>query len=243
MEISKNISNDLSISNNNLLEEKQKSFLQSTTWKVINKGLDIGIRSLLPNIIEDQVIEIKDAIIDNGFKSGIKQAVNSAVDIGKSTAGIFTGKFENISQARNAIKNGGIIDTISDTLNFAVNKAVKKNAISSDTGKIILRGKNAILNTIESNIENNYTYQLNSIEKLNKYKENWNKYYGRQDFNGMQKEYKKIKAVMPDILPIENTIKEIRELENIHLLIKNNGKNFALTNEQIKLANELATVV
>ena len=59
----------------------------------------------------------------------------------------------------------------------------------------------------------------------------------------MQKEYKKIKTVLPDILPIENTIKEVRKLENVHLLIKNNGKNFALTNEQLQLANELAAVV
>ena len=243
MEISKSVSNELSNLNNNRIASKQNNFLQSTTWKVIDKGLDIGIRSLLPNIIEDQVIEIKNAIINNGFKSGVKQAVNSAIDLGKSTAGIFTGKFESVSQARNVIKDGGIIDTISDTLNFAINKAVEKNAISSDTGKVIIRGKNAILNTIETNIENNYTYQLNSIEKLNKYTENWNRYYQNHDFNGMQKEYKKIKTVLPDILPIENTIKEVRKLENVHLLIKNNGKNFALTNEQLQLANELAAVV
>ena len=171
MEISKSVSNELSNLNNNSIASKQNNFLQSTTWKVIDKGLDIGIRSLLPNIIEDQVIEIKNAIINNGFKSGVKQAVNSAIDLGKSTAGIFTGKFESVSQARNVIKDGGIIDTISDTLNLAINKAVEKNAISSDTGKVIIRGKNAILNTIETNIENNYTYQLNSIEKLNKYTE------------------------------------------------------------------------
>ena len=228
MEISKSVSNELSNLNNNSIASKQNNFLQSTTWKVIDKGLDIGIRSLLPNIIEDQVIEIKNAIINNGFKSGVKQAVNSAIDLGKSTAGIFTGKFESVSQARNVIKDGGIIDTISDTLNLAINKAVEKNAI---------------LNTIETNIENNYTYQLNSIEKLNKYTENWNRYYQNHDFNGMQKEYKKIKTVLPDILPIENTIKEVRKLENVHLLIKNNGKNFALTNEQLQLANELAAVV
>ena len=51
---------------------------------MINMGLNVGIRALLPNVIEDQVIEIKDAILNNGFKDGIKQAIKSAIDLGKS---------------------------------------------------------------------------------------------------------------------------------------------------------------
>ena len=45
------------------LSKSQNSFLQSTLGKIINTGLNIGIRALLPNVIEDQVIEIKDAIL------------------------------------------------------------------------------------------------------------------------------------------------------------------------------------
>ncbi len=33
--------------------------------------------------------------------------------------GIFTGKFENVSQAQNAVKNGGIIDGISDAFRYS----------------------------------------------------------------------------------------------------------------------------
>ena len=71
---------------------------------VINTAVDLGIRAALPNLIEDQVITIKDAILNSGFESGINQAINSAIDLGKSAIGIVTGNFENITQARNAIK-------------------------------------------------------------------------------------------------------------------------------------------
>ena len=67
------------------LSKSQNKFLQSTIGKITNSGLNIGIRALLPNVIEDQVIEIKDAILNNGFQEGIKQAIKAAIDLGKST--------------------------------------------------------------------------------------------------------------------------------------------------------------
>ena len=39
--------------------------------------------------------------------------------------------------------------------------------------------------------------------------------------------------------PLENTLKEARIIENLHLLIKNNGQDFNLTNEQLELAKML----
>lgn len=44
---------------------------------------------------------------------------------------------------------------------------------------------------------------------------------------------------MKDIIPIEEKIKEIRELENLHLLIKKKGGDFNLTNEELELAKKL----
>ena len=168
MELSNTLQNNL-IQSNIDIEKGQNTFLNSTMGKIINMGLNTGIRTLLPNIIEDQVIEIKDAILQNGFKAGIKEAINSAIDLGKSVQGIITGKFENISQARNAIKTGGIIDSVSELLNLAVNKSVKNNLIPNSIGSIIKKGKNVILETIETNIENNFNNQLKSLEYLSKY--------------------------------------------------------------------------
>ena len=120
MELS-NVIGKNELSNTNVTLDEQKGFLDSTLGKVINAGLDTGIRMLLPDLIENQVIDIKDAIINNGFKAGVEEAISSAVDLGKSVIGVFTGKFESVTQAKNAVKNGGVIDGISDALDYALN--------------------------------------------------------------------------------------------------------------------------
>ena len=48
---------------------------------------------------------IKNVIITDGFKEGIKTAINAANNIGKSITGIFTGKFDSVSQAYSAVKS------------------------------------------------------------------------------------------------------------------------------------------
>lgn len=230
--------NDLSKQSLNL-EIEQKNFLSTTMGKIINTGLNIGIRSLLPDIVEDEVIEIKDAILKNGFKEGAEQAINSAIDLWKSTKGIATGKFENINQAHEAIKSGGTIDGISSALNFAISKAQEANLITYKSASVLRKGKDVILDSIESNIEDNFNDQLSAFNMLNKYEENWKTYYGEKDFSGMEKEYNKIENTMKKILPIEDTLKEARRIENLHLYIKNNGKRFNLSNEELELAKQL----
>ena len=50
---------------------------------------------------------------------------------------------------------------------------------------------------------------------------------------------KKINNLLTKTLPLENTIKNARTIENLHELIKNNGKNFDLTSEELELAKML----
>lgn len=68
MELILENSNDI----NNSLENKQKKFLETSLGKVINIGVDVGLRAVLPDLIENEVISIKDAILENGFKARIK---------------------------------------------------------------------------------------------------------------------------------------------------------------------------
>ncbi len=239
MELENNLANTLNVENRMNIGKEQNSFLESTMGKIINVGLNTGIRALLPNLIEGQVIDIKDAILKNGFQAGVKQAIQSASELGKSALGIVTGKFDNINQAHTAIKNGGMIDSISNVLDFAINKAMQFDLIPTSIGQIIKKGKNVIMSTIDSNIENNFNNQLSALEKLGKYSNNWKGYYKEKDFDGMEKEYEKIKETLPTILPIENTIKEVRKIENLHLIIKNKGKNFNMSEEELALAEKL----
>lgn len=231
------LENDLT--NENGIDKMQRNFLQTNIGKAVNTGLNIGLRYILPDVIENQVIEIKDSFIENGFREGIQTAIDETINLGKSIVGIATGNFENLEQMQNAVKSGGIIDSISNVMNYTINKIVEKGKIPYALGNTIKNGKNEILKSITRNIENEFKNQINNIEKINKYVENWKDYFNNKDFFGMQKEYEKIHTKMKEIAPIEDTIKVARTVENLHKLIRNNGQNFNLSNEQLELAKML----
>lgn len=219
--------------------EEQKGFLDTTLGKVVNTAIDLGLRWVLPDFVENQVIDVKNSLIKGGLKEGVDKAIDSAVELGKSVTGIFTGKFENVSQAQNAVKNGGIIDGISNAFDSAISFTSKQGWIPRDVASMIRQGKNVILDNVSNNIETEFVSQINSIEKIGKYENNWRSYYQSQNFEGMEREYQKIKEKLKDVLPLEETLKQARQIENLHLLIKNNGQNFNLTNEQLELAGIL----
>ena len=56
----------------------------------------------------------------------------------------------------------------------------------------------------------------------------------------MQKEYEKIREKLKILIPMENTLKQARTIENLHTLIKNNGQDFNLSKEELELVNLLA---
>ena len=234
-----NLNNTIEINNNLNNGVEQKNFLETTLGKTINTGIDIGIRALLPDYIEEQIIDLKDNLIKYGLKDGIKKSIDDALNIGKSAIGIVTGNFENISQVQNAIKSGGIIDNVSNLLDDVINKVYNKGLITFNVARTIRQGKNIILNNVERNIEDNFNKQISSLEFAEKYMNNWKKYFENKDFEGMEKEYQKIRKVSKDLIPMEKTISDVRTIENLHKLIKNNGQDFNLTQEQIELAEKL----
>ena len=231
--------NKIEIKNDLLNEKDQKNFLETTLGKTINTAIDIGIRAILPDFIDDQVINIKNNLLKNGLKEGISKTIDDTIEIGKSTIGIVTGNFENINQMQTAVKTGGIIDGISTLLDSVINKVQSKGLIDYNIAKTIKDGKNIILNNVESNIEKTFTNQIKSSEYTNKYISNWKNYYEEKNFEGMDREYKKIKKELKNLIPIEKTINEARTIENIHTLIKNNGQNFDLPKEVFELAEKL----
>ena len=238
MELANNLQESLNITSNVTLDN-QTSFFETTLGKVINTALDTGIRVLLPDLIEDQIINIKDEIINNGFKSGVQEAISSAVDLGKSVVGVFTGKFDNVTQVRNAVKSGGIIDGISSSLDYALNFCGKFGKIPQTICSILKSGKDALLDTISNNIESEFENQISSVEKISKYSDNWREYYNNKDFEGLEKEIKKLEKELQKTIPLENTIKEARNIENLHTLIKNKGGDFNLTKEELELSKML----
>ena len=232
-------SNNLEVENNLTMEKEQKGFLESTLGKTINAAVDIGIRALLPDFIDEQIINIKDNLLEYGLGDGIKKSIDDAIDLGKSAIGIFTGDFENISQMQSAVKNGGLIDGVSSLLDTVVDKVSEAGLISNGVAETIKQGKDVILNNVESNIENTFSEQYSAIENIDNYINNWKDSFERQDFDNMEKEYLKLEEQMQTIAPLTKTIEEAKTIELLHNLIKNNGQDFNLSQEQLELVEKL----
>ena len=84
------------------------------------------------------------------------------------------------------------------------------------------------MKNIKTGVDNTLDNQVEAIEKLDKYITKWNQYYNEQNFVNME------------VFPLEDVLKRARTVENLHELIKNNGRNFDLTQEEKELATMLA---
>lgn len=222
-----------------LLSDIQGSFLKSQIGQAINNGIDMGLRVAFPDLINDQVINLKNNIMQYGFADGIKQTIDDAITLGKTTLGVINNNYESIADAQKVIENGGVLDKVSGLLDSAITGLKNNKVINAATAKEIKSQKNTIIKNIENNVEKSFTDQINNIEKLEKYISNWKDYFQNQDYSGMQKEYYKMNTVMKDIMPLENVINDYRYVESLQNLIKNNGKNFELSNEEFELAEKL----
>ena len=215
MEIALNNDLNKKISLSETFENLQETFLNKNWGEAINNAIDSGLKIILPDFIENEIIDIKNAFVKEGLVEGIKTAIDTTINKGKELIGMFTGNLENMTQAEAIIKNGGLISKVADVLENIVDKTVKNGLIREGIGQLIKSGKDIILENAEKNIDKN------------------------QDFKTMQNEYKKIENRIDDIMPLEDIINKARTVENLHNLVKNNGKNFDLTEEQMQLAEQL----
>ncbi|HBC84076.1 MAG TPA: hypothetical protein DCZ30_01075 [Clostridiales bacterium] len=101
------------------------------------------------------------------------------------------------------------------------------------------KNKKTISNKVEQEINKEIKNYVNAFEKNNQNINEWKQFYNSKDFKNMDKVYKKIEKNMQNIVPIEEKIKEVRELENVHQLIKRKGGDFNLTNEELELTQKL----
>lgn len=245
MEIINNALEKLNINNNTInnalskIEEKTQNFLETKLGQVVNNAIDFGIKAILPEWLENDIIDIKDKVFNDGFKEGVQLAIDKAINMGKAIEGIFTGNFESVSQIKAVIKSGGLLDTLSKLLDSVINYAKEEGLINSRTAKLIKSNKNLIMQNIENSIDNSLLDQAEAIGKIEGYIEKWQSYFENQDFINMKKIYNKIVKQMEDVVPIKRVLDKVEYVENLQQLIENNGNNFNLTEEELELANML----
>lgn len=221
------------------VKQQQENFLQSKFGQAVNAAIDGGLKAILPSFIEEEVIDIKNVLLNEGLAEGIQTAVNTAIEKGKEIIGMATGNIESIDQIENLSKDGKLIKGVANVLETVVDKMVKNDSTKETIGNIIKAGENIILNSAEKNIENLIEDQVKGVSKVKEAIDNWKKYYEKQNFSKMETEYKKIKSGMKQVMALENVINEANEIENIHNLIKNNGNSFDLSEEALEVAKKL----
>lgn len=227
------LENSLAIENNINLSEKdieigknQNNFLKNIFLGSVNFAVDTGIRAILPNIIEDQVIEIKDAIIKNGFKDGMQTLVDKVKEFGSSVLGITNGNFNSLTEMDLAIKKGGILKGVSKGLNYGIDEAIKKGVISKETAKLMKNIKTTTINTISNNIKNKMLEEVKKIEKIEKHQEKWQKAFEEKDLTSMKKEIKMINKLKNEIVKFEEIMRNVEKINNIQEIIGDNIENF-----------------
>ena len=203
-------------------------------YTIANTGLEIGLKAILPDFIEDDILDIKDKFVQEGFSKGIQEIINKGEDIGKSIQGIFTGKFETVEQIKRLVQTDGILDGASDIIDRVLKSLVNKKKISKSTYNLIKTGKKEILNSLENELEGYYKINEYSLENLSELCQEWKESYKREDYSEMEKNMKKIKQKLNKNLTIETIINEARNLEKIQKYIEEKGSLENLTeNEKI----------
>lgn len=213
----------------------QENNIKSTIGSIMNNALEYGLKAILPDFLEEDVLEIKNAFIQEGFTDGVQEIIDKLEDVGKSVLGIFTGEFESIEQAKRVIQKNGLLDGISDVIDLVLKKLVEKKKIDKQAANIIKKGKKQFLSTMENEIENKYKETTYSLDKLNDYCNEWKKQYKEQNYEEMEKIMKKIKQQLTQKKVVEEIINEARNLEKIQKFIKEKGeiKNLSTSEKEL----------
>lgn len=220
------------------LENLQNNFLKTNVGKITNLAIDFGLRTLLPDLVEDEVIEVKDALLTGGVNEAIDQSIESAINVGKKALGISDKEFESIEQAKESLKEGNFIEGVSNSLNVVLDNLENTNIIPKSISNLIKDGKNIIIDNVDSSVSNEFQNEIKALQKIQKYTNNWEKYYLNKNLDGMNKEFSKIEKQMKKILPLEKILKNVEKIQNINNLIKNSD-DFDFNKIYLELSNKL----
>lgn len=192
-----------------------------TAYNMTNKIFDGIIRGILPDSIEDNVINIKDALELNKLSQKVATVTET----------IFYKK-GNFNDIINSLE----IEKRTETIIKNVNELF--NLKGTDISKIE-NSKDKINDKLKKELTDAVNKYVKSLNKNQEYMETWKHHYENKDIKNMEKEYKKIEKNMEKLLPIEKEINKIRKIENITTLIKEKGGDFNLTKEELELVNKL----
>lgn len=223
----------------NMLATAQEKFTQSNLYGIFDTALDAGIKIALPNVVEDAAIDIKDALLENGFKEGAKQIWSNIKEYAKSTWGIVSGKFDSLEQVQIATKTGGVLDNVSKIFDYALDKAVDNGKITKSVRQSLKTKKNSIVKDIKNKVSEDLDNQVVYVERIHEYCNKWQECFENEDLKGMKNANKNIQKYLEKVLPMEDILKNARKIEIMQNLVENT-ESFDITEEEMELAGVLA---
>lgn len=221
------------------LTNTHENNISKTIANVANNALEFGLKTILPDFIEDDVIEIKNKFVQEGFTEGVQEVIDKLEDVGKSIKGIFTGEFDSLEQVKRVVQTNGILDGVSTVVDKILKKLLDKKAIKKPTYNMIKQGKKEILNSLETEIEEIYKPTTYNMEKLEEYCQEWQQKYKEKDYSGMEKAVQKIKTKLKQAQIVEEMINKARNVEKIQKYIKENGDLEGITDTEKELLEKI----
>ena len=226
-----NVNNELSIENKDDILSKQNNALSEILNNVINWSIDAGLKYILPDSIENDVIKIKNDLLNGNAAQKIIDTIGSVINLGKEKLNNEKKEIMNIDDIERILKNPKIIKVLANT----VDEILKNKSIKSE----ILNTEEINLKNVENKLNKEFENQINAINRIEKYKNEWYKNYDNKNFEKMYNVFKNIKKELKNIIPLENMIKEFRKIENLNQLVKSKGGDFDITKDELELANKL----
>lgn len=212
---------------------KQDNALSGILNNVINWSIDAGLRYILPDSIENEVIKIKNDFINGNTAQKIIDNIKEVINFNKENK--IQKEILNINEIKDFLKNPNTLKFLANTVDEILIKNFQEKDIKIEKNNT----KKIITENIENKLNDEIESQIKSFNKIENYKNEWYKNYENKDLEKMNKTLKKINKEFKKIIPIENTIKEIRKIENLNELINSKGGDFNVTKEERELANRL----
>ena len=203
--------------------------------KVTNNALNFGLKAILPDFIEEDIIQIKDSFINEGFEKGLEEAKEKAEEVWKSVKGVFTGEFDTVGEIQKLIQKNGMLDTASDLVDKITKLLLSKKIINKTTYNLIKTGKKEIINALEGELNNYYKVDNYDFEGLSEQIEKWQKNYNDSDYESMEKTAKTILNILDKVDQIEAVITKARNIQKVQKYIQEKGSKEKLTKAERKL--------
>lgn len=192
----------------------------TTVSEAFNNALDKGINKL--DLQNNVVNKVKD-----GFKKfNIKDVASKTIDTAmkttlKSVAGVKASAVNDIKDIGKAIRDSNLKSGLRGVINLGVDSM---KGIPSAVKKIVKGGTDLILGeTFDDELKRVMTTNKNTLARMNKKCDSFEKAYNEKDEKGMKKYAEGITKDLEKVSLISQTINRGKEIVNRYELMKNKG--------------------